>query len=59
MKSLIGIGLIILGVVSFFRYISNYGIVSFPEFLGVLIALGIFVIPGVLLLRSTNNEAKN
>ncbi len=59
MKSLLGIGLIILGVVSFFRYLSNYGVFSFPEFLGVLIAAGIFIIPGVLLIKSDNNNKKD
>ena len=59
MKSLLGIGLIILGVVSFFRYLSNYGVFSFPEFMGVLIGVGIFIIPGILLIRSENNNKKD
>lgn len=59
MKSLLGIGLIILGVVSFFRYLSNYGIFSLPEFLGVLFGLAIFIVPGILLLRSVDSDKKN
>lgn len=42
MKTLLGLGLIILGVVSFFRYLSNYGFTSIYEFIGVLIGLAIF-----------------
>lgn len=56
MKSLLGIGLIILGVVSFFRYLSNYGIFSFPEFVGVLTGLAIFVVPGILLIKNANKD---
>lgn len=52
MKSLLGFGLIFLGVVSFFRYLSNYGFTSIYELIGVLIGLAIFVIPGILLLKS-------
>lgn len=42
MKTLFGIGFIILGIVSFFRYLSIYGINSFPELVGALIGLGLF-----------------
>ncbi len=56
MKTLLGLGLIILGVVSFFRYLSNYGFTSIYEFIGVLIGLAIFVVPGILLLK---NNAKS
>lgn len=59
MKSLLGIGLIILGVVSFFRYLSNFGIFSLPEFLGVLVGVGIFIIPGILLINSDKNTKKD
>jgi hypothetical protein len=59
MKSLLGIGLIILGVVSFFRYLSNFGIFSLPEFLGVLVGVGIVIVPGILLIKSDNNSKKD
>lgn len=59
MKSLLGIGLIILGVVSFFRYLSNFGIFSLPEFLGVLVGVVIFILPGILLIKSDNNTKKD
>lgn len=50
MKTVFGFLLIILGVVSLFRY-PNFG-VSLPESIGVLIGLSIIVIPGILLIRS-------
>jgi len=50
MKTTIGIGLIILGIVTLIRY-PNLG-VSLPETLGVLIAVSIFSVPGILLIRS-------
>jgi len=50
MKTIIGIGLIILGIVSLTRY-PNLG-VSLPETLGVLMVFAIIVIPGILLIRS-------
>ena len=59
MKSLLGIALIILGVVSFFRYLSNYGVFSFAEFMGVLIGAAIFIIPGILLINSESNNKKD
>ena len=60
MKTLFGIGFIILGIVSFFRYLSSYGINSFPELVGALIGLGLFpFLPGILLIRSANKNKSN
>ena len=59
MKSLFGIGLIILGIVSFFRYLTEYGIHSFSEFMGVLISFGIIILPGILLIRCANKNKSN
>jgi hypothetical protein len=57
MKTLFGIGFIILGIVSFFRYLSIYGVHSFPELIGVLIGAGLFTfLPGYLLIRSDNKN---
>jgi hypothetical protein len=50
MKSFIGMALILLGVVSLFKY-PNFGR-SIPESLGVLIGLAVIVVPGILLIRS-------
>jgi hypothetical membrane protein len=51
MKTVIGFGLIILGVVSIFRY-PNLG-VSIPETIGALMAAVLFLfLPGILLIRS-------
>ena len=50
MKTVFGFLLILLGVVSLFRY-PNFG-VSIAESIGVLIGLSIIVIPGILLIRS-------
>ena len=60
MKRLFGIGFIILGIVSFFRYLSTFGIHSFPELVGALIGLGLFpFLPGILLIRSDNKNKSN
>ena len=60
MKTLFGIGFIILGIVSFFRYLSTFGIHSFPELVGVLLGLGLFpFLPGILLIRSANKNKSN
>lgn len=60
MKTLFGIGFIILGIVSFFRYLTEYGIHSFPELVGALIGLGLFpFLPGILLIRSANKNKSN
>jgi hypothetical protein len=43
MKTLFGIGFIILGIITLFRY--PYGeVVGFPELLGVLIGFGIIIL---------------
>lgn len=58
MKTLFGIGFIILGIVTLFRY--PYGeVVGFPELLGVLIGFGIIILPGILLIRSDNKNKSN
>ena len=58
MKTLFGIGFIILGIVTLFRY--PYGeIVGFPELMGVLIGFGIIILPGILLIRSDNKNKSN
>lgn len=57
MKTIIGSILILLGVVSFFRY-PNFGR-SFPESIGVLIGLSIIVVPGILLIRSDSKKSDN
>ncbi len=54
MKTFFGILLILLGVVSLFRY-PNFGS-NLPESIGVLIGLAIIVIPGILLVRSDNKD---
>jgi hypothetical protein len=58
MKTIIGLILILLGVVSLLKY-PNFG-VSLPESIGVLIGLSIIVVPGILLIRSDmKNSDKN
>ena len=58
MKTLFGIGVIILGIVTLFRY--PYGeVIGFPELLGVLIGFGIIILPGILLIRSDNKNKSN
>ncbi|MCA6422431.1 MAG: hypothetical protein IM568_06400 [Flavobacterium sp.] len=59
MKTLFGIGLIILGIVSFFRYLTEAGIHSFPELIGVLIGLSIMIVPGVLLIKNDEKNKSN
>ena len=57
MKTLFGIGFIILGIVTFFRYLSTFGIHSFPELVGALIGVGLFTfLPGILLIKSDNKN---
>ncbi|MEY3499658.1 MAG: hypothetical protein RL308_1327 [Bacteroidota bacterium] len=56
MKTLFGIGLIILGLVSLFRY-PNLGRDAAETF-GALIGFGIIIVPGILLVRSDNKEKK-
>ena len=50
MKSVIGVILILVGIISLFRY-PNFG-VSIPESIGALIGLAIIIVPGILLIRS-------
>ena len=58
MKTLFGIGLIILGIVSLGRY-PNLGD-SIPETIGALIGMGLFtILPGILLIRSDNKNKSN
>ena len=60
MKTLFGIGFIILGIVTFFRYLSTFGMHSFPELVGALLGLGLFpFLPGILLIRSANKNKSN
>lgn len=54
MKTIIGFGLIILGVVSSFRY-PNLGSDGAETF-GALIGFGIIIVPGILLIRSDNKK---
>lgn len=56
MKTFFGVLLIILGLVSLFRY-PNFG-ASLPESIGVLIGLAIIVVPGILLIKSDNKGDK-
>ena len=55
MKTLFGIGLIILGIVSFFRYpnLGVSGAETFGAFLGVVIFT---LLPGYLLIKSDNKN---
>ena len=58
MKTVFGIGFIILGIVTLIRY--PYGeVVGFPELMGVLIGFGIIILPGILLIRSDNKNNSN
>lgn len=55
MKKAIGIGLIILGIISLFRY-PNLG-ADAAETIGVLIGAGLITfLPGYLLIRSANKN---
>jgi hypothetical protein len=56
MKTVIGFILILVGVVSLFRY-PNFGR-SIPESIGVLIGLSIIVVPGVMLIRSDSKKSE-
>lgn len=58
MKTVFGIGFIILGIVSLGRY-PNLG-VCVPETIGALIGTGLFTfLPGILLIRSDNKNKSN
>jgi hypothetical membrane protein len=54
MKAISGIILIIVSIISLFRY-KNLG-ASFPETIGALIGLSFFLVPGILLVRSAMKE---
>ena len=56
MKTVIGYGLILLGIVSFFR-VEGFGR-NFYESIGILIGLALFVVPGILLVRSGMNKTE-
>lgn len=56
MKSFLGFALILLGLVSLFKY-PNFGR-SIPESLGVLIGLAVIVVPGILLIRSDMKDSE-
>jgi hypothetical protein len=58
MKTLFGVGLIILGVVSLFRYPYS-GYTGLPELVGILLGFGIIILPGILLIRSDNKNKSN
>jgi hypothetical protein len=57
MKTVIGYGLILLGIVSFFR-IEGFGR-NFYESIGILIGLALFVVSGILLVRSGMNKTED
>jgi hypothetical protein len=60
MKTLFGIGLIIFGIITFFRYISIYGTPNFYELIGAIIGIGLVsFLPGILLIRSDNKNKSN
>ena len=58
MKTLFGIGFIILGIVSLFRYPYS-GYTSLPEMIGILLGFGIIILPGILLIMSDNKNKSN
>jgi hypothetical protein len=58
MKTLFGIGFIILGIVTLFRYPYS-GYTSLPEMIGILLGFGIIILPGILLIRSDNKIKSN
>jgi hypothetical protein len=57
MKTFIGIGFIILGIVTLFSYPYS-GNTNFPELLGILTGFAIIITPGILLIRSDNKNLK-
>jgi hypothetical protein len=57
MKTLFGIGLIIFGIITFFRYLTTYGTPNFYELIGATIGIGLITfLPGILLIRSDNKD---
>ena len=60
MKTLFGIGLIIFGIITFFRYLSTFGTPNFYEAIGAIIGIGLVsILPGILLIRSDNKNKSN
>ncbi len=60
MKTLFGIGLIIFGIITFFRYLSTFGTPNFYEAIGAIIGVGLFTfLPGILLIKSDNKNKSN
>jgi hypothetical protein len=57
MKTFIGYGLILLGIVSFFQ-VENFGR-NIPESIGYLIGLAIIIVPGILLVRSGQKKTED
>lgn len=57
MKTFIGYALILLGIVSFFR-LPDFGR-NLPESIGYLIGLALFVVPGILLVRSGQKKTED
>lgn len=55
MKTLFGIGFIILGIVTLFLYPYS-STIGLPELLGVLVGFCIISLPGILLIRSANKN---
>ena len=55
MKSALGFFLIIIAFISLFRY-PNFG-QCIPESIGVFIGAAIFVVPGILLIRSDSKNS--
>ena len=51
MKSLLGLGLIILELYHSSFLLSNYGFSSIYELIGALIGVSILIVPGILLLK--------
>lgn len=60
MKTLFGIGLIIFGIITFFRYLSTFGTPNFYEAIGAIIGIGLVsFLPGILLIKSDNKNKSN
>jgi hypothetical protein len=60
MKSVLGYGLIIVGIISFFRFLGANEGVNLPEIGGVIIGVGLLTfLPGILLIRSANKNKTN
>jgi hypothetical protein len=60
MKSVLGYGLIVVGIISFFRFLGANEAVNLPEIGGVIIGVGLLTfLPGLLLIRSANKNKTN